>query len=67
MQLTNICFQVNFVYQFLRKKFQIFSQFLYDEHIKSKLIKDLRYFKENKSQNGQKVIYFINKYLKLTL
>ncbi|KAG8185393.1 hypothetical protein JTE90_018615 [Oedothorax gibbosus] len=45
---------VNFVYQFLRKKFQIFSQFLYDEHIKSKLIKDLRYFKENKTQNGQK-------------
>ncbi|XP_015922482.2 WASH complex subunit 4 [Parasteatoda tepidariorum] len=45
---------VNFVYQFLRKKFQIFSQFLYDEHIKSRLIKDLRYFKENKNQNGQK-------------
>ncbi|CAL1261517.1 unnamed protein product [Larinioides sclopetarius] len=45
---------VNFVYQFLRKKFQIFSQFLYDEHIKSRLIKDFRYFKENKVQNGQK-------------
>ncbi|GFR04888.1 WASH complex subunit 4 [Trichonephila clavata] len=45
---------VNFVYQFLRKKFQIFSQFLYDEHIKSKLIKDYRYFKENKADNGQK-------------
>lgn len=45
---------VNFVYQFLRKKFHIFSQFLYDEHIKSRLIKDLRYFKENKAQNGQK-------------
>ncbi|PRD23224.1 UNVERIFIED_CONTAM: Washc4 [Trichonephila clavipes] len=45
---------VNFVYQFLRKKFQIFSQFLYDEHIKSKLIKDYRYFKENKAENGQK-------------
>lgn len=40
---------VNFVYQFLRKKFQIFSQFLYDEHIKSKLIKDFRYFRENKA------------------
>ncbi|XP_054719352.1 WASH complex subunit 4-like [Uloborus diversus] len=45
---------VNFVYQFLRKKFQIFSQFLYDEHIKSRLIKDLRFFKENKAQCGQK-------------
>ncbi|GFT12835.1 WASH complex subunit 4 [Nephila pilipes] len=45
---------VNFVYQFLRKKFQIFSQFLYDEQIKSRLIKDFRYFKENKVENGQK-------------
>ena len=30
---------VNFTYQFLRKKFFIFSQFLYDEHIKARLIK----------------------------
>ena len=30
---------VNFTYQFLRKKFYIFSQFMYDEHIKSRLIK----------------------------
>ncbi|TRY70485.1 hypothetical protein TCAL_05419 [Tigriopus californicus] len=41
--------QVNFTYQFLRKKFVIFSQFLYDEHIKSRLIKDLRYLKENQA------------------
>ena len=34
-----ICQQVNFTYQFLRKKFYIFSQFMYDEHIKSRLIK----------------------------
>ncbi|XP_059091068.1 WASH complex subunit 4-like [Tigriopus californicus] len=40
---------VNFTYQFLRKKFVIFSQFLYDEHIKSRLIKDLRYLKENQA------------------
>ena len=39
---------VNFTYQFLRKKFAIFSQFLYDEHIKSRLSKDVKYFKENK-------------------
>lgn len=45
---------VNITFQFLRKKFQIFSQFLYDEHIKSRLIKDLRYFRENKVQHGQK-------------
>ncbi|GAB6032534.1 hypothetical protein CHUAL_011427 [Chamberlinius hualienensis] len=45
---------VNFTYQFLRKKFYIFSQFMFDEHIKSRLIKDIRYFKEIKAQNDQK-------------
>ena len=40
---------VNFTYQFLRKKFYIFSQFLYEEHIKSRLIKDLRHFRESKA------------------
>ena len=30
---------VNFTYQFLTKKFFVFSQFMFDEHIKSKLIK----------------------------
>jgi len=30
---------VNFTFQFLKQKFFIFSQFLFDEHIKSKLIK----------------------------
>lgn len=37
---------VNFTYQFLRKKFHMFSQFMYDEQIKAKLIKDVRYFRE---------------------
>lgn len=45
---------VNFTYQFLRKKFYIFSQFMYDEHIKSRLIKDLRHFREVKAHNDQK-------------
>ncbi|XP_058950258.2 WASH complex subunit 4 [Pocillopora verrucosa] len=45
---------VNFTYQFLRKKFFIFSQFLYDEHIKARLIKDIRFFKETKEQSDQK-------------
>ncbi|XP_072038890.1 WASH complex subunit 4-like [Amphiura filiformis] len=44
---------VNFTYQFLRKKFFIFSQFMYDEHIKSRLIKDIRYFKDNKQDINQ--------------
>jgi len=45
---------VNFTFQFLRKKFFIFSQFLYDEHIKSRLIKDWKYFKENHMETDQK-------------
>ncbi|XP_073476379.1 WASH complex subunit 4 isoform X1 [Aquarana catesbeiana] len=48
---------VNFTYQFLRKKFYIFSQFMYDEHIKSRLIKDIRHFREVKDQNEQKYPY----------
>ncbi|XP_014677471.1 PREDICTED: WASH complex subunit 7-like [Priapulus caudatus] len=48
---------VNFTYQFLRKKFYIFSQFMYDEHIKSRLIKDLRMFREIRSQNNQMYPY----------
>lgn len=48
---------VNFTYQFLRKKFFIFSQFMYDEHIKSRLIKDIRFFRENKTRLEQKYSY----------
>uniref|UniRef100_A0A8C4ZWP7 WASH complex subunit 4 n=1 Tax=Gadus morhua TaxID=8049 RepID=A0A8C4ZWP7_GADMO len=45
---------VNFTYQFLRKKFYIFSQFMYDEHIKSRLIKDIRFYRETKDESDQK-------------
>lgn len=48
---------VNFTFQFLKKKFYIFSQFLYDEHIKSKLIKDIRFFKENRIALAQRYPY----------
>lgn len=41
---------VNFTYQFLQNKFYIFSQFMYDEHIKSRLLKDLRYFIDHKTE-----------------
>lgn len=41
---------VNFTYQFLQNKFYVFSQFMYDEHIKSRLIKDLRYFIDHKAE-----------------
>lgn len=45
---------MNFTYQFLRKKFFTFSQFLYDDHIKSRLLKDVRFFKETKDKTDQR-------------
>lgn len=38
---------INFTYQFLRQKFYTFSQFLFDEHIKARLMKELRHFRAN--------------------
>lgn len=43
---------VNYTYQFLRKKFNFFSQFMFDEHIKSRLIKDIKIFKEMKQSDA---------------
>lgn len=48
---------VNFTYQYLKKQFYIFSQFLFDEHIKAKLIKDISFFKESKASLNQKYPY----------
>ncbi|XP_072939264.1 WASH complex subunit 4 [Epargyreus clarus] len=48
---------VNFTYQFLKNKFYTFSQFMYDEQIKSRLIKDMRNFKENASLLGNMYSY----------
>ena len=45
---------VNFTFQFLRKKFYIFSQFLGDEYIKGKLIKEIRFYREQKYDLDQK-------------
>ncbi|XP_076237193.1 strumpellin and WASH-interacting protein [Calliopsis andreniformis] len=42
---------VNFVYQFLRIKLHTFSQFLFDEHIKSRLMRDIRFIKVQR-ENG---------------
>ena len=36
---TVVFLQVNFTYQFLRKRFFTFSQFMYDEYIKARLLK----------------------------
>lgn len=48
---------VNFTYQYLTKQFYIFSQFLFDEHIKAKLIKDIAYFKDSKESLNHKYPY----------
>lgn len=41
-------------YIFLRQKFAIFSQFLFDEQIKSPLIKETKYFKDQKDELDSK-------------
>lgn len=41
---------INFTYQFLKKKLFVFSQFLFDDHIKSRLIKDARFFRQEKDK-----------------
>ena len=44
---------VNFIYKFLKNKFNILSQFLFQEQIKSKLLKEVRNLKESE-QNRYK-------------
>ena len=45
---------VNYVYKCLLKKLAILSQFLFDDHIKSRLLKDIKFFAANKEKtNGQ--------------
>lgn len=41
---------VNFAYQFLKKKIHIFSEFLFDDYILSRLIRDSRFFFEKKAE-----------------
>lgn len=48
---------VNSVYKFILKKFAVFSQFLFDELIQSPLIREERYFKENKEKTNGKFPY----------
>jgi WASH complex subunit 7 len=48
---------VNFTYQFLSMKFKIFSQFLFDEHIRSPLSKEHRWFRKNKNNAEVNNIY----------
>jgi WASH complex subunit 7 len=39
---------VNFTYQFLSQKFSVFSQFLFDDYIKSYLAKERRFFRRSR-------------------
>ena len=48
---------VNSVYKFILKKFAVFSQFLFDELIQSPLIREERFFKENKEKCNGKYPY----------
>ncbi|KAH0787186.1 WASH complex subunit 7 [Histomonas meleagridis] len=44
---------VDFTYRFLRTKFNIFSKFLFDENVKSRLINDISWFETHKEEvNG---------------
>ena len=40
---------VNYTYQYLCSKLHLFSQFLYDEQVKSRLLKEVLFFKEQQS------------------
>lgn len=48
---------INSSYKLLAKKFQIFSQFLYDDHIYSQLLKDRKYFVANREALNQMYQY----------
>ncbi|XP_014482961.1 PREDICTED: WASH complex subunit 7 [Dinoponera quadriceps] len=48
---------VNFVYQFLRVKLHTFSQFLFDEHIKSRLMRDIRFVRTQREAGGAPYTY----------
>lgn len=50
---------VNFTYQFLIRKFKIFSEFLFDDHIKSRLIKQVRSFKQERERLQSRFPYEI--------
>eukprot|EP01016_Furgasonia_blochmanni_P026262 TRINITY_DN2796_c0_g2_i7.p2 TRINITY_DN2796_c0_g2~~TRINITY_DN2796_c0_g2_i7.p2 ORF type:complete len:348 (-),score=114.55 TRINITY_DN2796_c0_g2_i7:2772-3815(-) len=45
--------QINAVYKFILKKFNVFSQFLYDDLIQSPLIRELRFYKDKKKHLGR--------------
>jgi len=49
---------VSVTYQFLKEKFHVFSQFLFDELIKSPLFREVHFFNELKKQSNSKACLF---------
>ncbi|KAL1452747.1 hypothetical protein WDU94_006948 [Cyamophila willieti] len=45
---------INYIYQYLCKKLNSLIKYLYNENIKSKLIKEIKFYRENKLKLGQK-------------
>jgi hypothetical protein len=45
---------INFVYQYLAQRFQVFSQFLFDDHIKSMLLKERNVVSSSASPSSSK-------------
>ena len=48
---------VNYSYQFLARKLAILSQFLYDDHIRSRLLRDVNFFKKERASLNNRYPY----------
>jgi WASH complex subunit 7 len=57
---------VNYTYQFLVKKFDIFSQFLFDEYIRSHLFREYRWYKKFKHSDEVRNVYPYDRAYKFT-
>lgn len=55
---------VNFTYQFLSQKFNIFSQFLFDDYIKAHLSREYRWYKKHKNSSEVNNMYPYDRALK---
>ena len=57
---------VNYTYQFLVKKFDIFSQFLFDDYIRAHLAREARWFKKHRNSPEINNVYPYERALKFT-
>lgn len=56
---------INFVYQFMRKKLSIFSQVIYDERIKSRLAREIKFLRESVASDKNNEVYSFDRALSL--